>query len=110
MELFLIVILGVLLYPVFKVWRVVRRVRRDMRKAYNAQGRNTYKGSSNRRDGQFHEYDPTTGREKKYTSDEGEYVEFEECTDSPAEPRHTQSHVQYQQEEQISDAEFEEIP
>lgn len=97
-----LVFLAVVLYPLFKVGRTVRNVRKNFSEAYRQQTQN----ARGEREGQ---YDPTTGRQKKYDTSEGEYVDFEEVQE-PVQPTEKHQSEQFQREEQISDAEFEEIP
>lgn len=63
-----------------------------------------------RRSSSFYNRDSKKRRRKKIDADTGEYVDFEEIeVDREAELRTQYQTVEYQQQQQVSDAEWEEI-
>ncbi len=99
--IFLLVILWHVLRVVFRLWMFRRKVQQAYRQAYDR----SYAGSSERnRTGR--KASGTRRRGKRIPADIGEYVEFEEISfvaETPGPP------VKFERQEQISDAEWEEI-
>ena len=106
---FLLFILFILLlfvgWPLLKGWLFMR----DIRQKVN----DTFGGGERRerpyRDDDDEEY-TETGERKKYTSNEGEYAEYEEVRGTIIEETTIESETRTVIEEQITDAEYEEIP
>ncbi len=101
--LLLLVIVG---WPLLRGWLFVR----DVRKRVN----DTFGGDDQHREGQRYDDDQEeyteTGERKIFTSGEGEYAEFEEVSGTIVEETSTDGDTRTIIEEQVTDAEFEEIP
>jgi hypothetical protein len=101
--LLLLVIVG---WPLLRGWLFVR----DVRKRVN----DTFGGDDQYREGQRYDDDQEeyteTGERKIFTSGEGEYAEFEEVSGTIVEETSTDGDTRTIIEEQVTDAEFEEIP
>jgi len=101
--LLLLVIVG---WPLLRGWLFVR----DVRKQVN----DTFGGDDQHREGQRYDDDQEeyteTGERKIFTSGEGEYAEFEEVSGTIVEETSTDGDTRTIIEEQVTDAEFEEIP
>ena len=54
--------------------------------------------------------EPQPQRRKRYDDGVGEYVKFEEIADDPVAEPIAPDNVEYREESQVSDVEFEEIP
>lgn len=101
--LFFLIILVALLWPLIKVAFRIWLLRRQVQQAYRqTTGRQQYRSSSSsgKHGQQGHR------RSKRIPDDIGEYIEFEELTVVP-DPPHPP--VEFVRQEQISDAEWEEI-
>lgn len=109
-------ILLVLILLVFLLWPVIRlalgyhKLRQHVNQAYRQQ-QQQYGDIRGQRHEASGDYDPATGRRKVYSETDGEYVDFEEVDDGQ---RKTVTAQQQEREtvveEQVSDAEYEEIP
>lgn len=101
--LLLLVIVG---WPLLRGWLFVR----DVRKRVN----DTFGGDDQHQEGQRYDDDQEeyteTGERKIFTSGEGEYAEFEEVSGTIVEETSTDGDTRTIIEEQVTDAEFEEIP
>ena len=94
-KLLLLIILFIIFFPIVKVWLLMRRARNNMREAYEqARKAQERQSASQRRTG---EYD-----------DVGEYADFEDV--SGAERPQVEESTETSTEQQVVDAEFEEIP
>lgn len=92
---FLLLLLGIVLYPLVRIWLMMRRMRRGLRRVRQQ----SYSDHS-------HGYNDDTTQQSRVLSDVEEDAEWE-CVDAPrVEVEHT-THVIT--EEQITDAEFEEV-
>ncbi|MCM1111411.1 MAG: DUF4834 family protein [Clostridium sp.] len=119
MALFLLIILALLVYmawPLIKVLWKAYSFQRKMRSAFysspsgNRQGGESRGNPRTQTSGEAR--DPYTGRRKKIDRSVGEYVEFEEIeVDSEEEIRrqYGSAGVEYRRQQQISDAEWEEV-
>lgn len=105
----LIILLIILLRPVYRVYKVYRQYK----KAYNdAFGRDDAHSRSQRQDyGRQRQEAAPAEKKKVFTKDMGEYVAYEEMSASSAAEVHTPG-ADFRQttEEQIVDAEWEELP
>ncbi len=106
---FLLFILFVLLLmvgiPLLRGWLYMQNLRRRVNESFR--GRQEHERP--RRESYEEEEEYTeTGERKIFTSGEGEYADFEEVTDTITEETTTTTNTVI--EEQITDAEYEEIP
>ena len=90
--------------PVFKGWLYMRNLRRRVNESFR--GRQEHERP--RRDDNDEYTD--TGERKKYSSTEGEYADFEEVSGTVIEETTAGGDTRTVIEEQITDAEYEEIP
>ena len=101
----------ILFFALLFIWFILRLFKK--KKPANSDTRHR---GSNGGGGEADAFDPVTGKKKKYGKSEGEYAEFEEVkasTDTESAPQEAQEEngaKQFTHEEQISDAEFEDIP
>ena len=94
-KLLLLIILFIIFFPIVKVWLLMRRARNNMRETYEqARKAQERQAASQRRTG---EYDGV-----------GEYADFEDV--SGAERPQPEESSDASTEQQVVDAEFEEIP
>jgi hypothetical protein len=92
-----------IVFPLFRVGKFVYKTRKQMKGFYNAQNGNA---GSNKARGQQQQPRQT---EKKIDPNVGEYVEFEELADNPAQTQANTSHTNYAPSSPIEDAEWEDI-
>lgn len=100
---FLLFIFIILPFLIFLIWTAffVHRARKGIRDAF--------RGTSNSDDSE--QSNATPRRSKKIDPNEGEYVAFEDITISATETSdNKQQHTRYTVEQQIVDAEWEDIP
>ncbi len=99
--LFLVIL--IIAIPAVMMWLFMHRIRKGLRRTGRQDG-------NQRESGYGYAYQGTTGRrtEGKVLSDVEEDAEFEEVNDAPRQESVRRCHVE--REEQITDAEFEEIP
>ena len=100
--LLLLVVVG---WPLLRGWLFVRDVRKKVNETF---GEGERQCERSRRDAN-EEY-TETGERKRYTSDEGEYAEYEEVSGTMIEETINDGNSRTIIEEQITDAEYEEIP
>ena len=98
MKLLLLIILFIIFFPIIKMWMLMRRARRNMEDAYDQLRRRGQTGTSSNDSGR---------RDDRYGDDVGEYADYEEV--NGASGPETESEGPIAQEEQVVDAEFEEI-
>lgn len=108
--IFLIILLAIILRPIIKVYMMFRRYKKAVNDAFGFDPRTQSAGRQHRENNPPRQHD----KKKVITRDMGEYVAYEEVTDTSADKK--QSHAPEQEhgtkfdEEQITDAEWEEIP
>lgn len=106
---FLLIILFILLLmvgiPLLRGWLYMQNLRRRVNESFR--GRQQHERPSREQYEESEEY-TETGERKIFTSNEGEYADFEEVSGSVIEE--TTSTGSTIIEEQITDAEYEEIP
>ena len=106
---FLLFILFVLLLmvgiPLLRGWLYMQNLRRRVNESFR--GRQEHERPRRERYEEEEEY-TETGERKIFTSNEGEYADFEEVTGTITEETTTTTNTVI--EEQITDAEYEEIP
>ena len=96
MKLLLLIILFIIFFPIFKIWMMMRRARRNMEDAYEQL----------RRRSEAENY----GNDKRYDYPTGEYADYEDVSGSRPENANTTSdNSSTVAEEQVVDAEFEDI-
>ena len=104
---FLIFILLVLLLmvgiPIIRGWLYMQNLRRRVNESFR--GRQERERPNREPDEEYTE----TGERKIFTSGEGEYADFEEVSGSVTEETTTDGDTRIVVEEQITDAEYEEI-
>lgn len=106
---FLLIILFILLLmvgiPLLRGWLYMQNLRRRVNESFR--GRQEHERPRRERYEEEEEY-TETGERKIFTSGEGEYADFEEVTGTITEETTTTTNTVI--EEQITDAEYEEIP
>lgn len=106
---FLLFILFILLLmvgiPLLRGWLYMQNLRRRVNESFR--GRQEHERPRRERYEEEEEY-TETGERKIFTSNEGEYADFEEVTGTITEETTTTTNTVI--EEQITDAEYEEIP
>ena len=104
--LFILLILFLLVgWPLLRGWLYFQ----DMKRRVNESFRGRQQHERPRRDDDDEEY-TETGERKIYGSSEGEYADFEEVSGTIIEETTTDGDTRTIIEEQVTDAEFEEIP
>ena len=102
--LFILLVLFLMIgIPLLRGWFYMQNLRRRVNESFR--GRQEHE----RPDRNSEEY-TETGERKKYTSDEGEYAEYEEVSGTVVEETAPDGETRTIIEEQITDAEYEEIP
>ena len=108
---FLLFILFILLLmvgiPLLRGWLYMQNLRRRVNESFR--GRQQHERPSRERYEEDEEY-TETGERKIFTSNEGEYADFEEVTGTIVEETSSGGDTRTIIEEQITDAEYEEIP
>lgn len=112
MGTFLLILLFVLLYifiaPIVRVWRKVRQFQDQYTRTMSGSNTGTTAGNSD----DYNNKEDMAQKYRRYSSENGEYVDFEELegtiTESPSTHDADTPRSRYQ-EEAVSDAEFEEI-
>ena len=108
---FLLFILFVLILmvgiPLLRGWLYMQNVKRRVNESFR--GRQQHERPSRERYEEEEEY-TATGERKIFTSGEGEYADFEEVSGSVIEETTSTGDTRTVIEEQITDAEYEEIP
>ncbi len=97
MKLLLLILLFIILYPIIKGWMAMNRVRRTVRDAFDA----------------ARQVDEPVedGRKKVFGTDDGVYADFEDMAGKPsAETSDYEKTSTSGVEQQVVDADFEEIP
>lgn len=108
--IFLIILLVIILRPIIKAYMMFRRYKKAVNDAFGFDPRAQSAGRQHRESQSPRQHD----KKKVITRDMGEYVAYEEVSDTSAAEK--QSHAPGQEhgtkfdEEQITDAEWEEIP
>jgi len=109
---FLLFILFILLLmvgiPLLRGWLYMQNLRRRVNESFR--GRQQHERPSRERYEQEEEEYTETGERKIYTSGEGEYADFEEVSGTIVEETTPGVETRTIIEEQITDAEYEEIP
>ena len=90
--------------PLLRGWFYMQRIRRRVNESFH--GRQQHERPSR---GEEEEY-TETGERKIFTSNEGEYADFEEVSGTVVEETTSDGDTRTIIEEQITDAEYEEIP
>lgn len=104
----LLIILLLLLWPVIRLALGYHKLRQHVSQAYRQQQYSDTRGRHHEASG---DYDLATGRRKVYSETDGEYVDFEEVDDGRRDTVAAQQQARETVvEEQVSDAEYEEIP
>ena len=102
--LFILLILFLMVgIPLIRGWLYMQNLRRRVNESFR--GRQQHDRSSRDEDDEYTE----TGERKKYTSDEGEYADFEEVSGTIIEETSSTGDTRTIIEEQVTDAEYEEI-
>ena len=91
--------------PLLRVWLYMQNLKRRVNESFR--GRQEHERPRRERYEEEEEY-TETGERKIFTSGEGEYADFEEVTGTITEETTTTTNTVI--EEQITDAEYEEIP
>ncbi len=115
MSLFWLIVIGLLLYyiaaPIFRVWRKVRQFQDEYRRTMSGMGDSTT--SQGQQPQQDDANQDMMERYRRYSDATAENVEFEELEghidEEPPTPEPPLSEPTRYQQEEISDAEFEEI-
>ncbi len=103
--LFILLVLFLMIgIPLIRGWLYMQNLRRRVNESF----RGRQQQERPRRDDDEEEY-TETGERKIYTSNEGEYADFEEVSGTIIEETTTTSETRTIIEEQITDAEYEEI-
>lgn len=98
MKILLFIILFIIFFPIIKMWMLMRRARRNMEDAYEQLRRRSQAGAPH-----------TDNRyDDRYSDDVGEYADYEEVRGTPHLDE-AESESSVAREEQVVDAEFEEI-
>lgn len=98
-KLLLLIILFIVFFPIVKMWLLMRRARNNMREAFDQARRHAGEQEATRgRSTQSSDYDGV-----------GEYAEFEEVSGATREPEPQQPASTTANEQQVIDAEFEDI-
>jgi hypothetical protein len=105
--LFILLILFLMVgIPLIRGWLYMQNLRRRVNESFR--GRQQHERPSRKR---YEEEEYTeTGERKKYTSGEGEYADFEEVSGTVIEETTSTGDTRTIIEEQVTDAEYEEIP
>ena len=105
--LFILLILFLLVgLPLLRGWLYMQNLRRRVNESFR--GRQQHERPDRER---YEEEEYTeTGEHKKYTSNEGEYADFEEVSGTVIEETTSTGDTRTIIEEQVTDAEYEEIP
>jgi hypothetical protein len=105
--LFILLILFLLVgLPLLRGWLYMQNLRRRVNESFR--GRQQHERPDRER---YEEEEYTeTGERKKYTSNEGEYADFEEVSGTVIEETTSTGGTRTIIEEQVTDAEYEEIP
>ena len=102
--LFILLILFLMVgIPLIRGWLYMQNLRRRVNESFR--GRQQHERPNRDEDGEYTE----TGERKKYTSDEGEYADFEEVSGTIIEETTSTGETRTIIEEQVTDAEYEEI-
>ena len=102
--LFILLILFLMVgIPLIRGWLYMQNLRRRVNESFR--GRQQHERPDRDKDGEYTE----TGERKKYTSDEGEYADFEEVSGTIIEETTSTGETRTIIEEQVTDAEYEEI-
>ena len=102
--LFILIILFLLVgLPLLRGWLYMQNVKRRINESFR--GRPQHE-RPNRDDDEYTD----TGERKRYTSGEGEYADFEEVSGTIIEETTATGETRTIIEEQVTDAEYEEIP
>ena len=99
----LLILLLMVLVPLIKGWLYMQNVKRRINESFR--GRQQHERPRRDDDEEY----TSTGERKKYTSDEGVYTEFEEVSGTIIEETTSDGASRVIVEEQITDAEYEEI-
>ena len=103
--LFILLVLFLMIgIPLLRGWLYMQNIKRRVNESFR--GRQQHERP--RRDDDGEEY-TETGERKKYSSDEGEYADFEEVSGTIIEETTADGDTRTIIEEQITDAEYEEI-
>lgn len=103
----LLILLLMVLVPVIKGWLYMQNVKRKINESFR--GRQQHERPRRDDDEDDDEEYTSTGERKKYTSGEGEYADFEEVSGTIIEETDSDGDTRVIVEEQITDAEYEEI-
>ena len=95
--------------PLLRGWLYMQGLRRKVNDIFG-DGRQTQRQQQERRTPYEEEEYTETGERKIYTSGDGEYADYEEVTGPVTEETTSTSDTRTILEEQITDAEYEEIP
>ena len=107
----LLIILLLLLWPVIRLALGYRKLRQHMSQAYRQQQYDNDSRQGRQRRQDSGDYDPATWRRKVYSESDGEYVDFEEVDNGRRDTVAAQQQAcDTVVEEQVSDAEYEDIP
>ena len=102
--LFILLILFLMVgIPLLKGWLYMQNLRRRVNESFR--GRQEHERPRRDDDDEYTD----TGERKKYTSNEGEYADFEEVSGTVIEETTTDGDTRVVIEEQVTDAEYEEI-
>ena len=104
--LFIIFIAWFLLRPIIRVWTTVRRAQKQANDFFNAASGDTRQSGNRRRETRSQQ---RRRPQKKIDPNIGEYVEFEEISVYSDANTYQQHEVKFSPEQQIEDAEWEDI-
>lgn len=90
--------------PLLRGWLYMQSIRRRVNESFR--GRQQHERPRRDDDEEYTD----TGERKRYTSNEGEYADFEEMSGTVIEETTSSSETRTIIEEQVTDAEYEEIP
>lgn len=99
-KLLLLLLIGFILYPVFKMWLLMRRMRNNVREA-NRRMNEAFGNQDNTHNSRNQQRNNRTNYDTQ-----GEYAEFE-TVEGARRQSTTTSHIQH--EDQVTDAEFEQL-
>ena len=105
----LLILLLMIAIPLVRGWLYMQGMKRRINESFRGRQQHQRPSREPYGDDQQEEY-TATGERKIFTSNEGEYADFEEVTGSVIEETTSTADTRTVIEEQIIDAEYEEIP
>lgn len=110
--IFLFLFVYFIVIPMVRLFMRVRRGRQQFNDIFSAFGGNPSARTSAQSGGRPGGWNTPPGRKKKFSREEGEYVEFEEVETASCSynPGTGQTETRYTVEQQITDVEWEDLP